>query len=468
MNTTLMNTALSWTLPWSITLRHHQTLSRRFKNLLLILLLVLPLLAVAQSSPQNGTQNNDALSGTPNNGLQAQAVPSGFILADKQVCVFLPELPPCQTSSSSTPLSSPPLFGKVLIPDFWCSFFPNIPPCDGGKPDVGGPLQRLTGFGSNPGNLDAFKYAPSDSSGTSSSSPRPLVVALHGCVQTASSYDDETGWVQLADKYHFAMLFPQQKKENNANNCFNWFELNDNQRDRGEALSIKQMINTMLADTSLNIDRKRVYVTGLSGGGAMTAVMMATYPETFAGGAPIAGIPYGCAANMISAFGCMGKNPTDLSPAEWGTRVRSASSSSTFPRVSIWQGTSDEVVNPVNEREMIEQWTNVLGLSQTPNVDDTFKTTRHLVFQDSTGRPMVEAYFVNGMKHGTPIDPGPGEDQCGKPADYILAAGICSSFYISKFWGLISVVTSPPTVPSSGDLMMSPFAPASTSPGSGN
>ena len=206
----------------------------------------------------------------------------------------------------------------------------------------------------------------------------------------------------------------------------------------------------------------------------MTAVMMATYPEVFAGGAPIAGIPYGCAHDILSAFTCMGTIGIvpNLSPADWGTRVRTASTSSTFPRVSIWQGTSDEVVSPQNEREMIEQWTNVLGLSQTPQVDQTFKTTRHQVFQDSSGRPMVEAYFVNNMTHGTPIDPGSAEDQCGKsPHDkYIIEAGICSSFFIAKFWGLISVIAAPPASPGSGNVMASPFgpAPAFTSPRSGN
>lgn len=459
-----MNTILSWTLPWSRILRPHQTPYRWVKNLLLMLLLVLPFLAMAQSSSQNGTQNNDVLNSTQSDAFQTQVVPRGFIPVNKQWCAFLPELPLC-----TTPVTGPvSLTGTGLIPAFWCSFFPNLPACDGGRPDTGGLLKPLTGFGSNPGNLDAFTYVPADSG----ASPRALVVALHGCTQKASNYDDETGWVQLADKFHFAMLFPQQKTANNPSNCFNWFDPIDNQRNRGEALSIKQMIDTMLADTSLNLDKKQVYVTGLSGGGAMTAVMMATYPEVFAGAAPIAGLPYGCAHDLLSAFTCMGKigNVPDLSPAEWGNRVTTASPSSTFPRVSIWHGTRDGTVKPENAREMIEQWTNVLGLSQTPQVDATFKTTRHQVFEDSTGRPMVEAYFVNNMAHGTPIDPGSGNDQCGKsPHDiYTIEAGICSSFFISKFWGLTPIIAEPPASPASGSVMMSPFAPVPTSPGSGN
>ncbi|MBD8528401.1 MULTISPECIES: PHB depolymerase family esterase [unclassified Massilia] len=301
-------------------------------------------------------------------------------------------------------------------------------------------------FGSNPGNLKMFKYVPKDLG-----SARPLVVALHGCTQSATKYDDETGWTQLADKMRFVLVLPQQDQTgiNNAFKCFRWFDPNHNQRGRGEALSIKQMIDTVLADTSLNLDRKRVYITGLSAGGAMTAVMMATYPETFAGGAPVAGIPYGCTKTVFDATskcgvslggvpGIPASTPVEqLSPAEWGNRVRKASSASTFPRVSIWHGTRDHVVNPQAQTEMIEQWTNVLGVAATPQVDTQFKTARRQIFQDGSGKPVVEAFTIHDMDHGTPIDPGPNADQCGTALhdQFVIPAGICSSFYIAKFWG---------------------------------
>jgi poly(hydroxyalkanoate) depolymerase family esterase len=327
----------------------------------------------------------------------------------------------------------------------FCAWFPFLPVCQD-TPLLPGESE-VSNFGSNPGNLKMFKYAPGNLA-----SSRPLVVALHGCTQSATKYDDETGWTQLADKFQFALVLPQQDQTgiNNPLKCFRWFDANHNQRGKGEALSIKQMIDTMLADTSLNIDSKRVYVTGLSAGGAMTAVMMATYPEMFAGGAPVAGIPYGCANTSgdatskcgVSLGGTPGVPTTtpmeQLSPAEWGNRVRNASPGSTFPRVSIWHGTRDHVVNPQDQIEMVEQWTNVLGVSATPQVDDQFKTTRRQVFQDSSGKPMVEAFTVQDMDHGTPIDPGSEVDQCGtsKHDQYIISAGICSSYYIAKFWGL--------------------------------
>ena len=121
----------------------------------------------------------------------------------------------------------------------------------------------------------------------------PLVVVLHGCTQSAAGYDRGSGWSQLADQAGFALLFAEQQRANNPNLCFNWFLPTDTKRNFGEALSIRQMIETLVLAHGL--DRKRIFVTGLSAGGAMASVMLATYPEVFAGGAIIAGLPYGSA-----------------------------------------------------------------------------------------------------------------------------------------------------------------------------
>ncbi|TIL83807.1 MAG: PHB depolymerase family esterase, partial [Mesorhizobium sp.] len=111
----------------------------------------------------------------------------------------------------------------------------------------------------------------------------PLVVVLHGCTQTAAGYDDGSGWSQLADQEGFTLLFPEQQRANNPNLCFNWFVPGDTKRNGGEALSIRQMIGAVVVEYGL--DRKRIFITGLSAGGAMTSVMLACYPEVFAGGA---------------------------------------------------------------------------------------------------------------------------------------------------------------------------------------
>ena len=121
------------------------------------------------------------------------------------------------------------------------------------------------------------------------------------------------------------------------------------------------------AKTNYGVNGSRVYVSGLSAGGAMSAVMLATYPDVFAAGSIIAGIPYRCATSMVNAFSCM--NPgADKTPAAWGDLVRGAYSGYTGPRprVAIWHGTSDTTVAPLNGTESRDQWTNVRGVSQTP------------------------------------------------------------------------------------------------------
>ena len=121
-------------------------------------------------------------------------------------------------------------------------------------------LTELTGFGSNPGALRMFTYAPKKL-------PRApaLVVVLHGCTQSAASYDIGAGWSALAERYGFVLLLPEQTAASNPKTCFNWFLPGDTARDRGEALSIRQMIEKTIG--AHGIDRSQVFVTGLSAGG---------------------------------------------------------------------------------------------------------------------------------------------------------------------------------------------------------
>src|SRR5690349_17222082 len=129
-------------------------------------------------------------------------------------------------------------------------------------------LREVRDFGSNPGNLRMFGYRPS----TLADNPA-LVVVLHGCTQTAAGYDLGAGWSTLADRYGFALLLPEQRRSNNPNGCFNWFQPGHSRRGQGEPLSIRQMIEKSVLD--YGIDRRRIFVTGLSAGGAMASIMLA-------------------------------------------------------------------------------------------------------------------------------------------------------------------------------------------------
>ena len=334
---------------------------------------------------------------------------------------------------------------------------------------------EVTGFGSNPGNLRMFKHVPDGIA----ASP-PLIVVLHGCTQNARDYAAASGWIQMAERLRVPLAMAEQRPSNNQNRCFNWFVRGDNRRGQGEALSIRQIVDKMREDHG--IDPARVFVTGLSAGGAMASVMLATYPEVFAGGGIVAGLPYGCASDPTpsqptQALQCMSTGqPTSplvglpgsvpfvvplppavcqlipipipgcsqdddeapTSAAEWGDRVRQASShTGPFPRVSIWHGSADRTVSPINAESSMLQWTNVHGLGPEPSAQDTVKGHPRRIFRNVSGTAVVEAVMVSRTAHGVPVDPGAGADQCGTATAFVLDADICSSLHIAKFWGLV-------------------------------
>ena len=291
-------------------------------------------------------------------------------------------------------------------------------------------LVEVRDFGTNPGQLRMLTYVPDHLPESA-----PLVVILHGCTQTAASFDKGTGWSTLADRYGFALLLPEQHWSNNPLRCFNWFRPEDTRRNSGEALSIRQMIDRMLGDKGL--DRRRVYVTGLSSGGAMTSAMLATYPDVFAGGAVIAGVPYRSADNMQEAFESIFQGRS-RSPREWGDLVREASShQGPWPKVSVWHGDADSAVKPLNADEIVKQWTDVHGVPGVPHIEKTLDGHPHRVWHGSDGEHLVESYTIKGMSHGAPLSTGDRSHQCGTAAPFFNEVGVSSAYQIAKFWGLL-------------------------------
>jgi poly(hydroxyalkanoate) depolymerase family esterase len=290
-------------------------------------------------------------------------------------------------------------------------------------------LRETQNFGTNPGALRMFTHLPPNVSGAV-----PLVVVLHGCTQTAAGYDQGAGWSTLANRYGFALLFPEQQRANNPNGCFNWFQTGDIERGHGEALSIRQMIAKMVSDQA--IDARRVFVTGLSAGGAMTSVMLATYPDVFAGGAIIAGLPYGAAANVQQAFASMAQSPPRSARA-WGDLVRNASPhKGSWPRISVWHGSADSTVAPSNAREILKQWADLHGISIEPAFTENVDQFPRQVWRGVGGDEVIESYTIPNMAHGTPLEVGEDCDQCGAAGAFLLDVGISSSYRIAKFWGI--------------------------------
>lgn len=298
----------------------------------------------------------------------------------------------------------------------------------GAAPAASAKLTPLRDFGSNPGALDAYFYVP-DTAGAQA----PLVVVLHGCTQNAAGYDHGSGWSQLAEEQGFILLFPEQRRANNMNLCFSWFEPGDSRRDAGEPLSIRQMIGAMIDRHGADPDR--VFINGLSAGGAMTSVMLATYPELFAGGAIIAGLPFGSASSVPEAFDRMRGHGGPGQVALAGA-VRSASPHrGPWPTVSIWHGSADHTVVPANADAILVQWQAIHGVSDDAVETGTADGHPHRVWRDARGRPVLEEYRIAGMGHGTPLSTR-GDESCGASAPHMLEAGISSTRRIARFWGL--------------------------------
>jgi poly(hydroxyalkanoate) depolymerase family esterase len=299
--------------------------------------------------------------------------------------------------------------------------------------DARSPLTEISDFGDNPGGLRMFTYLPPNLP------KRPaLVVVLHGCGQDAIGYDHGAGWSTLAKRYGFALLMPQQQEINNSNTCFNWFNREDITRDKGEAGSIRRMIDKMVYDH--RIHGRRIYITGLSAGGAMTMAMLASYPEMFAAGAVIAGLPFGIAGNVREALSGMMSSASR--PAnELGDLVRGASDHrGPWPRLSVWHGSADRTVHPGNANEIVKQWLDLHGLAEAPMSEAVVNGYPRQVWWNAEGQTVVESYTISGMAHGTPLGVTDDDERYGAEGAFLIEAGISSSWHIAQFFGLTSRV----------------------------
>ncbi|RKE85248.1 PHB depolymerase family esterase [Rhizobium sp. AG855] len=258
-------------------------------------------------------------------------------------------------------------------------------------------LVEVHAFGSNPGRLRMLEFVPA-----LRRDPPTLVVVLHGCLQTAAQFDKGSGWSRMAREKGFVLLYPEQTRQNNQNLCFNWFRPSSVARDRGELMSIRQMVDHCA--TRHNIPKDRIFLQGLSAGAAMAGALLANYPDVFVAGQIVAGLPFGAARDAMSALHVM-KSGARRSAREWGDLVRAArdGSETRRPAVSIWHGRADSVVAIANAEATLAQWLDVYGLDFEAGVTRPATDGTSMVWKDEKVRVLVEYRIIDALDHGLPV-----------------------------------------------------------------
>ncbi len=322
--------------------------------------------------------------------------------------------------ASETPPSRPGSGPALVEPDL-------VSPAPGAphQPWPGPGWQRVEAFGDNPGQLRMLWRMPRQRR-----EAPPLVMLLHGCGQDAPAFAEQSGWTELSDSRGFVLLLPEQTSANNHGRCFNWFQTRQTRRGAGEADSVRAMVDHAVA--CLGCDPRRVFVAGLSAGGAMAACLLAAYPDRFAGGAAVAGLPVGCAEGGGQAMMRMMQAGPTRSPAEWAdaARAHGPAQVAAWPRLSVWQGAADHTVNPANADTLAAQFATLHGLHAAPDEESSPDTgLRRRVWRDAGGGAAIEHWSLARMGHGYPV-------RGGREQNWVLPVGVQASEEIARFWGL--------------------------------
>ncbi len=297
-------------------------------------------------------------------------------------------------------------------------------------------LTEVPVFGSNPGNLALFRYAPSSINKTEN---RPLVVVLHGCNQSAGAIARTSDWNKLADRYGFYIAYPEQQLVNNPSRCFNWFREKDYLGAGGEVGSIHQIILYMMKNFA--IDSSQVFVYGVSAGAAISVAYIANHPKMVNAGAILAGSAYGMAENVASSLAVMLK-PKKRHGADWENRIRSVvpDYTGTYPRLVVMHGLDDDVVDPENSRQLVKQWIALHDLDSIPSSVKPYANASALsryAYSDRNGKEMLIHYEMDEFGHALPVFPGEGDDCGGNTGLFARDMGFFSTYWIARDFGIV-------------------------------
>jgi poly(hydroxyalkanoate) depolymerase family esterase len=233
--------------------------------------------------------------------------------------------------------------------------------------------------------------------GTASDALRPLLVMLHGCRQNPEDFAAGTRMNELAQAHGIVVLYPGQSASVNRLGCWNWFHTENQQRDSGEPAIIADLTREIIV--SHRIDPHRVYIAGLSAGGAMSAILAATYPDLYAAVGIHSGLPHAAAHNLPSALAAMRHGPLERVPRAEREPV---------PTI-VFHGDEDTTVHPDNGDEVIAQarWgreaeadaANGAGMSVERGAVPGGRSYTRTVHRDAGGRSDAEHWLVHASGH---------------------------------------------------------------------
>jgi poly(hydroxyalkanoate) depolymerase family esterase len=232
-------------------------------------------------------------------------------------------------------------------------------------------------------------YVPAEGAGE----PLPLIVMLHGCTQNADDFAAGTRMNALAEQHRFLVAYPVQPQQANPSKCWNWFKPGDQQRERGEPSLIAGITREIIA--SHHVDPARVYVAGMSAGGAMAAIMIAAYPELYAAAGVHSGLPARCAHDLRSALAAM----------KGGKRFRAAGhaehdiAASAMRPMIVFHGDADTTVHVANATQLVDGFdARTHDGSERRRIDAGRRacTVSRLVSPDGTD---AELWTIHGAPH---------------------------------------------------------------------